>query len=260
MLLTLWINAFIPRDVAGYTRALTTGPNAGKTVVPLPGVARANPLNWAKDWDAGYLTDQRAFSSDRHASARMRSVANIRLRAMRHQVVVQPAGTAHETSGTVEVDMDTGQTLGRSNADLTACRFLPMVRRNRARHRTQGRLLFLRAPVMVNMAGRVEYEYLLSVRGAASDPLVSASADIDYDGTFVILPTRRVVFVDFVGSIDAFPAFEAYARLGNVTKTLFRSAPPAGNTVVDLLGGASRPVRGFTSFRLPTGVRPGRTP
>jgi hypothetical protein len=41
--LTVWLNAFIPKDVAGYTRALAAGPHTGKTAIPLPGIARTWP-------------------------------------------------------------------------------------------------------------------------------------------------------------------------------------------------------------------------
>jgi hypothetical protein len=34
--------------------------------------------------------------------------------------------------------------------------------------------------------------------------------------------------------VDAFPAFEAYAKVGEVTRAFFNAPPPEGNTVVDL--------------------------
>ncbi|MBX7229762.1 MAG: hypothetical protein K1X48_09175 [Burkholderiaceae bacterium] len=55
--------------------------------------------------------------------------------------------------------------------------------------------------------------------------------------------------VNFLGAIDAFPAFEAYASLCGVTRTLFQVPPPKGNTVVDLLGKAKRDVQGVAIFR-----------
>ena len=53
-----WLNAFIPKNVTGYTKVLTKGPHAGKTAIPLPGIARTWPGNTLKAWNAGYLTDQ----------------------------------------------------------------------------------------------------------------------------------------------------------------------------------------------------------
>ena len=76
------------------------------------------------------------------------------------------------------------------------------------------------------------------------------AADIDYEGTVTI--TRAAIggplTVKFDGKIDAFPAYECYASLNNVTKELFRSAPPVGNTVADLLGSANRPITGSVTF------------
>ena len=65
-----WLRAFIPRNVPGYTKTITKGPYAGQTAVPLPGIARLNPLNMTKAWAAGYLTDQRSFQADFSVSVR----------------------------------------------------------------------------------------------------------------------------------------------------------------------------------------------
>jgi hypothetical protein len=89
---TVWIDAFIPKDVPGYTQLITKGTNAGKTAVPLPTLARLNPLNTFKDWSAGYLTDQRTFSTDPTSSVRMRSLAVVQLSpaaTVTHRIRVQ---------------------------------------------------------------------------------------------------------------------------------------------------------------------------
>ena len=88
------------------------------------------------------------------------------------------------------------------------------------------------------------------VEGAAGDPLVSAAADIDYEGWFTLRldSAAKQLTVEFEGKIDAFPAFECYALFHNVTKPLFTIPPPPGNTVSNLLGGPNRNVRGSVSF------------
>jgi hypothetical protein len=68
--ISIWINAFSPRSVPGYTQTLSAGKHAGKTAAPLPGVARLWPGNTLKDWNAGYLTDQRPFDSSPGARGR----------------------------------------------------------------------------------------------------------------------------------------------------------------------------------------------
>jgi hypothetical protein len=53
--LAVWINAFLPRDVAGYTLVVPAGMHRGKTAVPCPPIALpANPHCLGR----GYLTDQ----------------------------------------------------------------------------------------------------------------------------------------------------------------------------------------------------------
>jgi hypothetical protein len=49
----MWINAFIPRVVAGYTENIVGGRHAGKTAIPLPKMARLNPLNTFKALGVG---------------------------------------------------------------------------------------------------------------------------------------------------------------------------------------------------------------
>ena len=61
--ITVWVNAFLPRDVTGLTTTLPSGrPHAGKTAVVGP---------------AYYVTDQRAFSNDRRAPCRMQSCITV---------------------------------------------------------------------------------------------------------------------------------------------------------------------------------------
>jgi hypothetical protein len=247
--LTVWINAFIPSMVPGYTVTVTNGPNAGKTAVPLPGIARLNPLNLFKDWSAGYLTDQRNFSDVLlpDARARMTSFARISI----------PSATAisvgHRTSGTTQVNMDSGATTGIGKADLSRCIWGTLTQAPIG----DGSVLFPgpgllptpqfpRAPVITTNPNVLK----ISVKGQASDPLVSAAADIDYHGTFTLTldPAASTLVVSFIGLLDSFPAFEAYASLNGQTKALFTSLPPPGNTVTDLLGDANRPIQGSVLF------------
>ena len=61
-------------------------------------------------------------------------------------------------------------------------------------------------------------------------------------------PAASTLVVSFIGLLDSFPAFEAYASLNGQTKALFTSLPPPGNTVTDLLGDANRPIQGSVLF------------
>src|SRR5256885_1774095 len=125
MLLTIWINAFIPATVPAYTRTITAGLQPGKTAVPLPRTARLG--NTFKTFDRGYLTDQRTFNSSPSASRRMQSMAEILLRAPTAQsgeMVVMSANAqppsartslykqSHTSSGTTEVNIVSGAVTG----------------------------------------------------------------------------------------------------------------------------------------------------
>lgn len=247
MQLSFWINAFIPRTVSGYTQEISKGKHSGMTAVPLPGLARLHPGNLFKAAGAGYLTDQRSFSDQRDSSVRMRSYASVMLRGNEASLI----NSGHETSGTTEVNIDSGEELGFAPADLSRCTWTALTPAL-----DPGLSFGLRIPSAGQSANAGRRRcYAMSLKGAASDPLVSASADIDYVGEFTIVieeaqPPMAAPRVElwFNGKIDKFPAFEAYATFGSQTATLFTSPPPEGNTVVDLLGKASRPVNGLAAF------------
>ena len=118
-IVTFWLNAFIPKTVAGYTKVLTAGPHAGKTAIPLPTVARTWPGNTFKDWNAGYLTDQRDFNSSPTNSVRMQSLAKVELAGPEGPTLISPQ--AHRSSGTTEVNLVSGVQTGFKVADMTRC-------------------------------------------------------------------------------------------------------------------------------------------
>ena len=74
--LLIWINAFIPRDVPGYTETIAVGAHAGKTAVPLPGPARLNPMK-VRSEEMRHLTDQRTFSNSPTCERATRSLAEM---------------------------------------------------------------------------------------------------------------------------------------------------------------------------------------
>jgi hypothetical protein len=232
--LTFWLSAFIPKDVPNYTRKMTKGTNSGKTAIPLPSIARLNPGNLFKDLAAGYLTDQRTFNSSKSASARMRSLAEVELSPLK------VALTSQTTSGTTEVNIDTGATTDYAMCDMSRCKFgaLTLVKKDPL------------AEAMEAVTGRKPVVARMKLKAAAFDPLVASAADIDYEGTFTITLDHDAgsLTVDFNGKIDDFPAYECYATFNNVTKALFKVPPPAGNTVANLLGGATRATKGSVVF------------
>lgn len=245
--ITLWINAFIPRTVAGYTQVLSVGPHAGKTAIPLPSIARTWPGNWSKDLDCGYLTDQRSFDGATGASVRMQSLAEIELGG---PVLIRQA---HRSSGTTEVNLGTGNQTGHAVAAMSRCRFTlgapsgPPGGFGAHLAVARGGVSY---PALLHAVAGTVLPFRVEVRGAAGDPLVGMAADIDYVGTFAIagIGPPGQFSVSFQGLIDDFPAFECYAAYNGVTKELFRSDPPPGHTVANLLGPANRPISGSVRF------------
>jgi hypothetical protein len=241
MSLRFWINAFIPKTVTGYTRVITAGTHAGKSAIPLPTLADLNPVNLWKDvwsaFDIGYLTDQRGFSTAPSASVRMRSWVDI------DPATLAVIDKGHESSGTTEVDLSTGAQLGFKVADMSRCKWTtPKIRPPSASPSFPGPV-FPGSPLGSTAL-------MLELEAAAGDPLVSAAADIDYEGLLVVTPGpgSGALSVRFEGKIDSFPAFEAYASLDGKTKELFKAPPPAGNTVQSLPGKANRDIRGVAAF------------
>ena len=216
-MLEIWVNAFIPLNVPGYTRTVAAGIHKGKTGIPLPSAARL--ANWRRSADDGFLGDQRTFSAVVTASSRMHSIALVDV-----GTTLSLAGQIHNTSGTTDLDLVTGKVSGMAPADMTRCAFKVV-------------------PKTASLPSLT-----LELVGKANDPLVNFSADIDYTATIIIVRSPNHLTVSYNGLIDDFPAFEAYARYNNVTKTLFTSPPPPGNTVMNLLGAASRPVTGVVAF------------
>jgi len=244
---SFWLNAFIPRTVVGYTVLLKSGVHAGKTAIPLPGAARLWPGNTLKDWNCGYLTDQRTFNNTVSASCRMQSWAEVDLTTLRM------TRQSHRSSGTTQVNLESGAQTGFAVADMSRCEFTqpssapPFGGIGAIFGASRGGSTMPVPPPRLAPGGVGSVTLQLSA--AAGDPLVGMAADIDYEGLLPIAvagPGR--VTVSFNGKIDAFPAYDCYASYNGATQTMFTSNPPPGNTVTNLLGSANRPVSGSVTF------------
>jgi hypothetical protein len=247
MQLQFWINAFIPGSVPGYTQSITKGTHAGKTAIPLPWQGRVHPGNTLKPLNTGYLTDQRSYSGDPKASTRMRSIVTVDLTPGS----CRPLTAKHESSGTTEVDIGTGAQLGFAYADMSRCTWQQAVVTTRLELGSTFLPFARLVPVSAGFRPPDPSEFHMDLVAMAGDPLVAGAADIDFLGRFSVFQSvldPKDVTVTFAGKLDWFPAYEAYARLGGVTKTLFVMPPPPGNTVINLLGGATRPVSGTARF------------
>ncbi len=192
-----WLNVFIPRDIVGLTVTVPTGPHAGKT---------------ALDGSARLLTDQRAFSSDPRASARMQS-----------HITIDVSGS--EPGVTVVQRADWAITCDREHGEVIC----------RARATTRG----MTADVIAMDPVRVRLEC------AARHPCpvaLPALEELRFHGMVVYWPDARELSIDFM--VGLFPAFEGYAAMNDGPPTiLFRHAPPPGIAASPSARGAKRRIR-----------------
>jgi hypothetical protein len=74
-------------------------------------------------------------------------------------------------------------------------------------------------------------------------PSSVVGGEIDMQAIFTISLQARTIA--FVGVVDAFPAFEAYATVNDGSGVaIFTKAPPKGNTVMNLPGSAATKIEG----------------
>ena len=196
--ITVWINAFLPRDLPGRTATLRDGPCAGKTAIMGP---------------VYYLTDQRGFSHDRRASARMQSCLTVDFTgaapavAQRHRcdptIMCEPLGSVPQQARS-----------STSRMRAVASSLTPTV--------------------------------VIRLDAVTSHPfptLTPVARDIAYRGDIVVDRATRMVRVDLM--VQLFPAFEGYASINQgPAAILFHHAPPPGVTELRLLDVPQRRIRG----------------
>ena len=220
-----WINAFIPRDIPGYTRPVPRHP--GLTMIPGP--QRPGIGGFRIEISDCYHTDQRGFSNDIHAKSRMHSEFTLEFGSLPPRLTQW-----HNCDATTECDCEDGD---------VEC------------HKTgsTSRMKFALLPSRVSSpSGPFE----VWMECASSNPCAPTSrlfGDIDYNGRITVSLAGRSIQID--GLIDQFPAFEAYATINHgAGATMFRLPPPAGNTVMNLPGAANRSIRYRLADRNADGV------
>ncbi len=104
--ITFWLNAFIPRDIAGYTMTLRNGPYAGLTALAEPCCC---------------LTDQRHFSNDIRARSRMHSAVTIDFSGS-----TPTLRQGHKCDYTIECDCEGGEVSCQKRANTSRMKFVLM--------------------------------------------------------------------------------------------------------------------------------------
>lgn len=204
----VWMNAFIPANVPGYTRVVPKGPHKDLTMIPGP-----FPTSDC------FLTDQRDFSSAIQAKSRMHCEARVDLRG-----AVPTMAEYHNCDWTTECDCEDGDVECKDKGGTKSMKYLLL-------------------PVA---KGKFE----LRLKAHAWNPCSPSSAvggEIDMQATFAIDVDAKTL--RFAAVVDSFPAFEAYATINDgAGVTIFTKAPPKGNTVMSLPGGASTQIQGFELY------------
>ena len=206
---TVWLNAFIPRDVHGLTKkvpdfVVKKDPSmAGKTMF---------------DTVAGCgLTDQRSFSREINASSRMHSEAKIDLN--KPSLLYQK----HRICPTTLVNCIFGNVVCKETSTnvSTSFKFLGVSSDDEIMIQVKGS----GGPGCIGALKRKVGEFLLD-------------AKIDYTGTFFI-KRRASNYVDigFLGTVDLFPAYEFVAILNDSNPVhLWGTLPAPGSSPVTHLG------------------------
>ena len=163
-----------------------------------------------------FLTDQRDFSSDKFATARMTSKAVITIKPDSYDWSEE-----HFCGESTEVDCEDGEveeTDTQNNENMS----------------------FTESSGSSNSV-------VLDFKAARNNPLVTFSPDIDLVGTLTVDRVNK--FVEFVGKVDQFPAFEAYVWInGGPPQTIQQLGPEPGAGPGSLIGDANRDFQGRVNF------------
>ena len=208
----LWIKAFIPSN---YERAIPVpgaGAHAGKTMI--------NDVWVLNRW---FLTDQRLFSNDIHADARMHSEIEIDVAKGRETYQF------HHCYDTIEVDGDKGFEKCRAQGDTSNMRFYDFE------------------------ASSDLMRYNFKLDAGSKNPCIKIGAinvapALDYFGTINIQvmdddPTKAIVV--FTGKVEKYPAFEMYASANNGDgQSVFQIDVAPRASIGSLPGGPERSIYG----------------
>lgn len=199
-----WLNAFIPDSVCVLKGDLFA------VVVP----SSSPPFQ-----DRFFAGDQRSFSAEREASARMHSEVMIEGLSSDAPQIAEEKQICGES---MELD-EQGNILQRATASTDRMHFTNL---------RGSQTVDPEGGVIDGIPGSVQIDFF----GSASLPLVVAP-DIDYSGTLVIDRAEGNILVS--GATNGFPAYEIYCSIdGGPVVTLARIEPISP---IELIGAESRP-------------------
>jgi hypothetical protein len=205
----LWINAFIPASFVG-AQPISAGEHAGKRMLTTAWIV-----------NRCFLTDEREFSADLHASSRLHS--EIEIDVVKQKMVYE----FHHCHETVEIDCLTGVEKCRSHGGTEQMRFENFVAAN---------------------GGQT---FTVDLKASAKNPCltvasIKVSPNVDLFGTISVLLNWNATeaTVRFDGMIETYPAFEMYAAFNGseAGKPVFQIGVEDGATAASISGPPTRPV------------------
>ncbi len=223
--LRVWVNAFIPAHVPGYTDALTTGPDAGKTV-----------LYGLGDEKEAYLTDQRMFSSALDASSQMHSEVLV-------DFLSSPAKITqwHACDFSTPLRDAEGAEARHHAADVSRMRIAMATQRTLSAHRDVARAIGV-LPRRMDASADEIYLHFAAAATPACEKMAAHFGDITFEGVAIFDPQRAAL--EFHGEVHRFPAFEMYASVNEAAATaVFRLSPPRGARSLHRAGAGRRPIK-----------------
>jgi hypothetical protein len=205
----IWLKSFIPATIETASPVPGSGEHTGKTMLPTPG-----PLNHC------FLTDQRHYSADYNAQARMHS--DVEINITENRIIQQQ----HRCSETIEVDCETGEERCRRAADTDGMSF----------HSFE----------VSDSGNRISVQ----LDGSSKNPCleiasIKVSPNLDYSGVITIQlhADRSTGLVSFDGKIEIYPAFEMYVTVnGQEPQEIFVARALPGSTPLDLVGPPARAI------------------
>ncbi|MBI1257154.1 MAG: hypothetical protein GC204_06760 [Chloroflexi bacterium] len=207
----IWIKAFIPATYEGAVLVPGEGEHAGKTML-------TNAFLVSRT----FLTDQRGFSDDIHADARMHSEIEVDVVKGRENYQF------HHCYDTIEVDPKSGEEKCRAQGETHNMRFHD----------------FKVAPD--------QRRYTVRIKAGSKNPCIKLgtlklAANLDFEGGIIINvgddPTTAVV--TFTGKVEKYPAFEMYASANNgAPQMVFQVGVAPDAKEGDILGKPERAVTG----------------
>jgi hypothetical protein len=201
----LWVKAFIPKvhpTNPGYVKPVPGAP--GKWMIPGPTPA-----------DQCFYTDHRDFSSDRSASARVTSEFYLVINGNSAVTeVAVPAPHIHTAGISTKVNCSTGVVIGQKPGVFSRLHSMGSTPPEDS----------IGKPAVAG--AQVQVIFGVATTNPFAPPLVSPAIDYSIDYTYDTSSKK----LSFAATLGDFPAYEAYAQLGNGSVVTVFRVPPVSNT------------------------------